>query len=186
MSISKVNSWKLHAPTHTNQDKLALLIGYSCASSRFPITSLTLTKYSVWPSCHKFQNLPSQKLLKLLPIISRQFRAFVDKKSTPFSHPLSLWFSCFGRHNQKNWTKNAGVLLLSPMGRGRRGEKKKNSFWLKLFGYIEVFCQLPPWLYSTETMPRGMTAIYYPSKLHSKAFIQKVFHQHTEAKLHFL
>ena len=143
MSISKVNSWKLHAPTHTNQDKLALLIGYSCASSRFPITSLTLTKYSVWPSCHKFQNLPSQKLLKLLPIISRQFRAFVDKKSTPFSHPLSLWFSCFGRHNQKNWTKNAGVLLLSPMGRGRRREKKEKFFLIKAFRIYRGFLPTP-------------------------------------------
>ena len=132
----------MHAPTHTNQDKLALLIGYSCASSRFPITSLTLTKYSVWPSCHKFQNLPSQKLLKLLPIISRQFRAFGDKKSTPFSHPL-LSDSLVLAVTTRRIGQKTRVFYCCLQWVGGGGEKKEKFFLIKAFRIYRGFLPTP-------------------------------------------
>ena len=164
--------------------------------------------YSVWPSCHKSSKLPSQKLwvsLLLFPIISRQFRTHSQIKilllfSIPNSDALrsrttisdSLVLAVTTRRiGQKTRVFYCRLQWVGREGSGGKKKKKddRRNSWLELSYFSDIsrfFCQLPLWLHLPETMPRGMTAIYHPSKLHSKAFIQKVFHQHTEAKLHFL
>ena len=139
--MSIVENFMQCSHSHTNQDKLALLIGYSCASSRFPITcrrrNCVSPKYSVWPKLSQIPKLAKSETTQTslpFPIISRQFRAFVDKKSTPFpilNRELALLslILLFWPSQPEELDKKTRVFYccLQWVGGGRRRERKKKD-----------------------------------------------------------
>ena len=93
-------------------------------------------KYSVWPKLSQIPKLAKSETTQTslpFPIISRQFRAFVDKKSTPFpilnSRELALLslILLFWPSQPEELDKKTRVFYccLQWVGGGRRRERKK-------------------------------------------------------------
>ena len=92
-------------------------------------------KYSVWPKLSQIPKLAKSETTQTslpFPIISRQFRAFVDKKSTPFpilNRELALLslILLFWPSQPEELDKKTRVFYccLQWVGGGRRRERKK-------------------------------------------------------------